>query len=91
MHLLAGRTLDRVLILDRQHLERLRVHREARINELSRSWALDQYAVHPSSVACGLMSPLQIRVRYFSGFPDGPPDLLSPSLPTPSSPAGRRS
>ena len=47
MHLLAGWTLDRVLILDRQHLERLRVHREAGINELAGSWALDQYAVHP--------------------------------------------
>jgi hypothetical protein len=45
MHLIAGWTLDRVLILDGQHLERLRIHRKARINQLARSWALDQYAV----------------------------------------------
>jgi hypothetical protein len=47
MHLIAGRTLDRVLILDRQRIERLRVHREACINELARIWALDHDAVQP--------------------------------------------
>jgi predicted phosphoribosyltransferase len=47
MHLMAGRTLDRVLILDRQRFERLRVHRKTRKNQLARFWALDQYAVQP--------------------------------------------
>ena len=46
MHLMARGTLDRVLLIDRQHLECLRIHRKARINELARSWALDHYAVH---------------------------------------------
>jgi hypothetical protein len=47
MHLMARRTLDWVLVFDGQHLERLRVHREARVNQLARSWALDHYAVQP--------------------------------------------
>jgi hypothetical protein len=68
MHLIAGRTLDRILILDRQHLERLRVHRKARINQLARFWALNQYAVHSSSEGLGLMSPLQIKVRCIRRF-----------------------
>jgi hypothetical protein len=51
MHLIAGRALYGILLLDRQHLEGLRVHREARINQLARFWALDHYAVHPFSTA----------------------------------------
>jgi hypothetical protein len=61
MHLIAGGTLDRVLILDGQHLERLRVHREARINQLARFWALDQYAVHPILISTRTDEPAAIK------------------------------
>src|SRR2546423_13160500 len=70
MHLITGRTLDRVLILDRQHLERLRIHRKARIDQLSGSWALDEYAVHSFLGGPQTDEPVQIKVRYFRDFPE---------------------
>jgi hypothetical protein len=57
MHLMAGRTLDRVLLLDRQLFERLRIHRKARINQLARLWALYQYTVHGFPMSCRTDEP----------------------------------
>jgi hypothetical protein len=47
MHLTTRRTLDRILVLDGQHLERGRIHRKTGVNQLARFWAFDQYAVQP--------------------------------------------
>jgi hypothetical protein len=51
MHLFARGAFDRILLLNGQHLERLRVHRKAGINQFARRWALDQYSVHPFPVS----------------------------------------
>jgi hypothetical protein len=68
MHLTTCRTLDGLLILDGEHFERLRVHREARINQFARFWALDHYAVHPFLINIQADEVLQIRVRYLGLF-----------------------
>ena len=57
MHLITCRTLDRILILDRQHPERLRIHRKARVDQLARFWALDQYAVQPFLISARTDEP----------------------------------
>ena len=46
MQLAAGRTLDGIHLLDGRTLERLRVHREPRVDHFSGRRTLDQYAVH---------------------------------------------
>ena len=82
MHLITGGTLDRVLILDRQHLERLRIHRKARIDQLSRSWALDEYAVHSFLGGPQTDEPVQIKVRYFREFPEARVQTSARSITT---------
>ena len=81
MHLVASGTLDRILILDGQHLERLRIHRKARIHQLSRSWALDQYAVHPLLISARTDEPVASKGPPLQRFPD---TLPTSRTPTPS-------
>ena len=46
MHLAAGRTLDRIHLLDRRSLKCLRIHRETGVNHFSGRRTLDQDAIH---------------------------------------------
>jgi hypothetical protein len=63
---------DRIHLLDRGCLERLRIHRESGVNHFSRSRAFDQYAVHtfPTITA----EPSQSRLSHCSArkVPDFP-------------------
>src|ERR1700680_4357284 len=46
MHLAAGRTLDRIHLLDWGRLKGLRIHREPGVDHFPGRRTLDQYAVH---------------------------------------------
>jgi hypothetical protein len=46
MHLVARRTLDGILLLDRRIREDFRIHREAGVDQLSRSRTLYIYTMH---------------------------------------------
>ena len=72
MHLMTRRALDGILVLDGQALERLRIHRKARVNQLPCLGTLDHYAVHSDLINVQTDESVQIRVRSPGGFP---PDL----------------
>ena len=62
MRLVAGRTLDRIHLLDWRRFKRLGIHRVSGVDHLPRRRTLDQYAVHYSSTTLSRVSSHARRV-----------------------------